>query len=151
MKTKIISAFPGTGKSHFHRNNPTISIDSDSSLFSWIYINNEKVRNPEFPSNYIKHIKENINKTNYIFVSSHKEVRQALHEANLDFYLVYPNINQLELYISKYENRGSPKEFINLVKNNWNNWISELQEETNCTLIELHNTTITDIINSLDD
>ena len=37
----------------------------------------EKHRNPEFPDNYIQPIKENIGKVDYIFVSSHKEVRRC--------------------------------------------------------------------------
>ena len=36
-----------------------------------------KERNPNFPNNYIEHIKENIGKVDYIFVSSHLVVRQA--------------------------------------------------------------------------
>ena len=37
MKTKIISAFPGTGKSYYHKNHPNTTLDSDSSQFSWLY------------------------------------------------------------------------------------------------------------------
>ena len=36
MKTKIISAFPGTGKSYYHKNHPETTLDSDSSFFSWM-------------------------------------------------------------------------------------------------------------------
>ena len=60
MKTKIISAFPGVGKTYFHERNKRISIDSDSSHFSWVKDengNNTKERNPEFQNNYINHIK----------------------------------------------------------------------------------------------
>ena len=69
MKTRIISAFPGTGKSYFHNNSEYSTLDSDSSEFSWI-INDDgdKVRNPNFPSNYISHIKDNIGKADFIFV-----------------------------------------------------------------------------------
>ena len=52
MKTKIISAFPGVGKTYYHERNKEISIDSDSSHFSWVKDsegNNTKERNPEFP------------------------------------------------------------------------------------------------------
>lgn len=56
-------------------------LDSDSSNFSWVKDengNNTKERNPEFPKNYIEHIKSNIGKVDVIFVSSHKVVREAL-------------------------------------------------------------------------
>ena len=79
MRTKIISAFPGVGKTTYHKNNPDTTLDSDSSSFSWIVDEHgNKTRNPHFPQNYIDHIKQNIGKYKYIFVSSHKEVRDAL-------------------------------------------------------------------------
>ena len=110
-KTKIISAFPACGKTYafekLNENGYRI-LDSDSSKFSWMDVVDEayemknrgkknykeryiKVRNPEFPSNYIQHIKENIGKADYIFVSSHKEVRDALIENGIYFTLVYPD------------------------------------------------------------
>lgn len=49
-----------------------------------------KVRNPDFPNNYIKYIKENIGKYDCIFVSSHKSVREALDAEGIDFTIVYP-------------------------------------------------------------
>jgi hypothetical protein len=89
FKTKIISAFPGVGKSVYHSKYPDITLDSDSSNFSWIKDdngNNTEERNPDFPKNYIEHIKSNIGKYKYIFVSSHKEVRNALFDNCIFFY-----------------------------------------------------------------
>lgn len=71
MDTKIISAFPGTGKSYVYRkyiNSDLKIIDSDSSKFSKEY----------FPANYIEHIKRCLGRYDIVFVSSHKSVRQAL-------------------------------------------------------------------------
>ena len=156
MKTKIISAFPGTGKSYYHINHPETTLDSDSSLFSWLYdVNGNKlydddekpIRNPWFPSNYIEHIKSNIGKYEYIFVSSHKEVREALVDNCLLFYLIYPDIDDMDNYIERYKQRGSPEGFINLVKNNWEEWIIELENQENCFNYSLpRNMTITDLI-----
>jgi len=58
MRTRIISAFPGTGKSFYHNTHKDTTLDSDSSNFSWL-ADDKTLRNPEFPYNYIKHIKEN--------------------------------------------------------------------------------------------
>ena len=92
----IISAFPACGKTYAFEKMKSIkglnTLDSDSSQFSWMYITDEeyefknrgkhdykerkiKVRNPEFPNNYIQHIKENMDNTHYLFVSSHKRLR----------------------------------------------------------------------------
>ena len=147
--TKIIAAFPGTGKSFYHNNNKETSLDSDSSNFSWIYVNNQKVRNPDFPNNYINHIKENIGKYNYIFVSSHKEVRQALIQNFLFFYLLFPTIDAKECYIQRYINRNSDKSFIELIENNWESWIEDCLNQNNCaTFPMMNNWTITNMIES---
>lgn len=127
MRTKIISAFPGTGKTYFYRNNIDICIDSDSSDFSWIIDDDgNKIRNPEFPSNYIEHIKDNIGEYEYILVSSHKVVRDALLNNCIFFYLIYPNYTLKELYLQRYKDRGNDQNFIDLVDKNWMDWIDEI-------------------------
>jgi hypothetical protein len=126
MRTKIVSAFPGMGKTTYHKNNPDTTLDSDSSGFSWVVDEHgNKTRNPSFPKNYINHIKENIGKYKYIFVSSHKEVRNALLDNCLYFYLVYPTNSRKEEFIQRYRDRGNDKNFIKLVKTNWEEWMSE--------------------------
>lgn len=126
MRTKIVSAFPGVGKTTYHKKHSETTLDSDSSSFSWIINDNgEKVRNPEFPQNYIEHIKQNIGKYKYIFVSSHKEVRDALLDNCLYFYLVYPEGNRKEEFIQRYRDRGNDENFIKLVDSNWDDWMEE--------------------------
>lgn len=127
MRTRIISAFPGTGKTFYHLNHKDTTLDSDSSLFSWVYVNGIKQRNPEFPNNYINHIKENIGKYDFIFVSTHKEVRDALIHNCIYFYLVYPSCDDKEIYLNRYKKRNSPQSFIDLVSNNWLNWLMDVQ------------------------
>lgn len=126
MRTKIVSAFPGVGKTTYHKNNPETTLDSDSSGFSWVIDEHgNKTRNPSFPQNYINHIKENIGKYKYIFVSSHKEVRDALLDNCIFFYLVYPVNSRKEEFIQRYRDRGNDENFIKLVKTNWENWMDE--------------------------
>lgn len=126
MRTRIISAFPGTGKSVYHRAHPETTLDSDSSLFSWVETKEGKIRNPEWPANYIKHIQENIGKYEFIFVSTHKEVREALLNACLFFYLIYPDEEHKDLYLERFKERGSPDSFVKLLSDNWEAWIKEL-------------------------
>lgn len=94
IETKIISAFPGTGKSWLFKNYPGLFLDSDSSDFSWT---SPGVRNPDFPSNYITHIKQNIGKYKKIFVSSHDVVRKALVENGIPFTLVYRSEKPIQI------------------------------------------------------
>lgn len=130
-KTLLCSAFPGTGKSYFCtvfggvKNK--IILDSDSSTFD----------KKDFPANYIKHIKANIGKADIIFISSHKEVRDALVAEGLEFTLVYPNPFLKTEYINRYKKRGNAKEFVNLLETNWISWLKELTVQKGCYHIPL--------------
>jgi hypothetical protein len=126
MKTRIISAFPGTGKSFYHKKYPETTLDSDSSFFNWVETNESKIRNPEWPKNYINHIQENIGKYEFIFVSTHKEVREALLDSCIFFYLIYPDEDYKDLYLDRLKKRGSPPEFIKLLDKSWDEWLREL-------------------------
>jgi len=127
VNTRVFSCFPGTGKSwvYEHRAKFYLNIlDSDSSTFSWI---SPGVRNPEFPNNYMKHIKGNIGYADIILVSSHEVVRKALKENDLRYDIVYPHICSKELYMERYLDRGNDEEFIKLLWLNWNTWIQSIQ------------------------
>lgn len=60
-----------------------------------------KVRNPDFPDNYIEHIKESIGKYDYIFVSSHKSVREALDREEIDYTIVYPSYECMAEWVGR--------------------------------------------------
>ncbi len=139
MQTKIISAFPGVGKTtFFNTQEEGFVLDSDSSLFSWVTIDGIRKRNPEFPANYIRHIQENIGTCKYILVSSHKEVRDALTNACLFYHLVYPSLDRKEEFIQRYIDRGSPQQFIDLLKQNYNTWIHEcMNTKYGCNNVEM--------------
>lgn len=129
--TKIVSAFPGTGKSYYVNQEAYCgsfsSIDSDSSKFDKAF----------FPDNYIQHITENIGKKHIIFVSSHASVRHALEGGMFNFYLVYPDRSLKEEYLDRYRKRGSSENFINLISQHWDTWIDEMEAQQWCTKIVL--------------
>lgn len=126
QKTLVISAFPGTGKTYCYKqlkkDDTRTVLDSDSSKFP----------KDDFPRNYIEHIKSKINVVNTIFVSSHKDVRDELVKEEIKFLLIYPDRDLKEEYKQRYIERGSPDNFIQLLDKNWDNWISELEEQKNC-------------------
>lgn len=139
--TKVIAAFPACGKTYYFENREenNIVLDSDSSKFSWTYTNKDengneirgvrKIRNPDFPDNYIEHIKENMGKVDYIFVSTHDVVRKALNKAGIDFILVYPKQSLKEEWIGRCFLRGSGEFFCQLIADKWDDWISEMERE----------------------
>lgn len=131
----LVAAFPGTGKSHYVNYGEGsgympqgFATDSDSSKFD----------KSKFPANYIQHIKDKI-KEGYarIFISSHKEVRDALVANGLKFTLIYPKENLKQEYLQRYKERGDIQAFIDLIDKNWSNWLFELHRQTGCTHIEL--------------
>ena len=136
--TKIVCGFPGIGKSVYHKNNPDTSLDSDSSLFSWINGIRNGTRDPSFPANYIKHIKENIGKYNYILVSSHAKVREALKAECLFYYFVYPSVIKKTEYMKRYVDRANDGAFIQMLDSNWEEWVLACDKDSDGSkLIEL--------------
>lgn len=153
-QTKIFSVFPACGKTWLtdHQDEYGIMVlDSDSSKFSWkevdvevhgygTMINGEirpmtrktKIRNPDFPCNYIQHVKDNIGKYDYIFVSSHEEVRKTMNEAGIDFAIVYPNKTCMNEWIGRCylrELNGTNGFPIKVLIDNWDKWIDQCAEE----------------------
>ena len=120
MKTKVYSAFPGVGKTTYFNKTEKNVLDSDSSKFD----------KRDFPSNYIEHIKKNVlnESVDKILVSSHKDVRDALHREGIPFVLVYPDRSIKEEYIQRYKDRGNNDSFIDLLEKNWDNWMDEMDE-----------------------
>jgi len=127
-KYKVISGFPGIGKSTLFRDPDGLVIkDSDSSTFD----------KSEFPNNYLDHIESCITDKNidYVLVSSHKDVRDGMNGREIDFLLVYPDKNLKEEYLQRYRDRNSPQSFIDLLDNNWNDWIDQCNVESGPKLI----------------
>ena len=137
MKTIVICAFPGSGKTYAytHYNGlPYKMLDSDSSEYSWVKDENgknTKVRNPDFPQNYINHIKENLGKVDVIFVSSHKEVSTALREAGIDYVIASPLHSDTikEAWLKRLRDRGSSEEFVNVIDEHFYEWIDDMIKE----------------------
>ena len=149
----VIAAFPGCGKSTYYNANSIYAnggsykndekrriLDSDSSLFSWIYDdfgNKSSVRNPAFPKNYIEHIKKELDNQDIIFVSTHDNVRTAMLVAGIQYVLVYPHQSMKDEWIRRYEERGNNEAFIKLINDNWDNWIDGLRMDPTPYKIEL--------------
>lgn len=131
MKTKIYSVFPACGKTYCceHQEDYGLKIlDSDSSQFNWIRVNGVKESNPDFPNNYIEHIKKNIGKYDYIFVSSHASVREALDKEGIDFTIVYPEFDCKAEWVGRCfirDKKGESGCGAEAMYNNWEQWNTE--------------------------
>lgn len=140
-RTVVVSAFPCCGKTYAFENyqDKYSMLDSDSSQFSWIWETEweddyekgavpvkVKKRNPEFPKNYIAHIKENIGKVDIIFVSSHLQVRKALEEVGIRYCTVYPQETMLNEWVGRMYRRGNDKDFIQFQIDHWDEFMHNI-------------------------
>ena len=128
--TKIISGFPGVGKSHLGKisDNEVKVLDLESSDF----------KGENRWEGYKKEIENQIGKVDVLFVSSHTETRKILSELGLNFYLVYPDRSLKDEYLRRYTERGSSEEFIDMMDKNFDLFIDSIEnEEVRCAKIKL--------------
>jgi len=119
--TKIISAFPGTGKSYSTKHSIYKCHDSDSSVFHWGEGLGGTTLKRDWPNNYINHIKElrNSKQFDIIFISSHDYIRKLLVEHKIEYTLILPTKGLKEKYLKRYKERGSSEDFIKQMSDNW--------------------------------
>lgn len=127
MSAIVIAGFPGIGKSHLFREGFNAS-DSDSSLFSWVTVDGKKERNPEFPANYIKHILREIETRDFVLVSTHRDVRNALDANKICYALVYPGLECRDEYLKRYIDRESPKAFVDMMAEKFADFVKECDD-----------------------
>jgi hypothetical protein len=132
--SSVISGFPGIGKMYFKQHSNLKVVDSDSSKFSWI---SSGVRNPDFPRNYINHIREAVREYDIVLVSSHDVVRDALAENCILFVLVFPKRNLKKEYLERFRIRGSSDDFIRFLDSNWNSFIDSMEAQEGCVKVRL--------------
>lgn len=154
----IVSAMPGAGKSTLMnkaKNEGLQVIDSDSQSYhyhtnekgQYIDINgnvaktpNERVLINQFPQNYIDALKQQKMQNDIIFVSSHKQVRNMLTEANIPFiFFAYQEMMKAEI-VQRIRERISnqPNQIIaDVIEKNWHEWMQEIKNETQYPVIRL--------------
>lgn len=128
----VISAYPACGKTYAFEHQRELGykiLDSDSSKFSWIEKDGIKERNPDFPQNYIEHIKKEIDNYDFIFVSSHLKVREALTNAGIRFVTVYPDNNAKNEWIGRMYCRGNHVGFLKFQNENWDKFVNDIDNE----------------------
>ena len=145
-KTIVVAGAPGVGKSHLfsEAEKRDLSIrDSDSSQFSWLQ---PGVRNPDFPYNYMEHLRSLLGEVDVVCVSTHHEVRNALVAAGIEFKLTYPGPGQKDEYIKRFrdrplkpgEDQAARDKFVALMNAHWEEWIDkQLPTQEGCAHVVL--------------
>ena len=159
-KSIIIFGFPGVGKSYAFEHQEEIGFelqDSDSSHFHWLYKDDEfkepvldedgkKVVNPAWPANYAQYIeltgKEQEVNPDFIMVSTHKEVMDAILPLGFTSFCIYPDINLKDRFMEIYKNRGNDERFLKLMDENWENFVKGTEKRAmgadKCTSYIIH-------------
>ena len=122
---RLVAAFPATGKSYYAERHDNVA-DSDSSAFSWIGLGK---RHPDWPHNYLRHIKDELLDGRTVLVSTHAEVRHLLEDEELPFTLVYPQRHLRDEYVRRMVDRGSSIALCETVAARWHDWITEMHEQ----------------------
>lgn len=127
MRTTIYAAFCGTGKTFICEKTDIKSIEVEY----WKY------KDKGLQKEYIKDIKEQFGKVNYIFIATDPEGLKLLHNEGFDIILVYPKNELRNEYLDRYIERDSSPDFIGAFMKYWNPWIDELKEQKYCDHIVL--------------
>jgi hypothetical protein len=138
----IIAAFAGTGKTYFCNN---VEGAKDFVFMPYKYFlsetdddkaEDEKVKvdfslemNPEYPSNYIKAILENMDKYKYFVIPSDSRVLSGLKDRNIPYILCFPELKAKEEYRKRYMQRGKSEEFIDIFINTWDKFMKSFQHD----------------------
>lgn len=152
---KVISAFPGIGKTTLVQTNKNY-IDLESSDYKWVDIDKTlsieerkgtaKTINPDFPENYIQKIIELTDMGFNALISSHKEVREALQAQGIEYTIVLPSLDMKEEMINRYLSRGNQESFVNLLKANYEKFIEDLSMDPNDKIVLKHGEYLSDIV-----
>lgn len=113
---RIICGFAGIGKSTLAKNKANY-VDLESTPFDKDW------------DRYIKVAVHMANNGYTVLMSCHKELREKLHSKNVCYLLALPSKDSKDEYIQRYKNRKNTEEFIQLLSDNWYDFLDVLPHE----------------------
>lgn len=116
--------FPGVGKSHLDVAGLRI-VDADCQLFQFQNLTEEDLHSPsgdkfcppnnEYPDNYFRYV-QSVN-ADIVLLNCHLSFLEEFNKD--DVLIVYPNINLMDEYLSRYAKRGDATSFCNYMAHEW--------------------------------
>ncbi len=108
----IICGFPGTGKSTMAKFSRWIDLESTPFEKDW--------------ERYAKVAKHMSDQGYTVMVSTHSELLDELEKLEARYTVVIPDVEDLETYILRYEQRGNSVDFCKKVYDNWHDWLNAI-------------------------
>jgi KaiC/GvpD/RAD55 family RecA-like ATPase len=108
----IICGFPGTGKTMMAMQSTWVDLESTPFKKNWLLY-----------AEVAKHMSDN----GYtVMVSTHEEMLNALEQIEVRYVVVIPPITDKATYLHRYDMRGNTYDFIRLLDENWEKWITTI-------------------------
>lgn len=127
LKTLIVSAFPGCGKSYLAQN---CKIDN----YTFCDKDNGYLDNEEQFKTYVSEILELVGKFDFILISQYPQILKMLYSLHIPYIVIAPNnisylsTNTKQLikqqWFGRFYLRKNSSEWINLIYNNYDKWTS---------------------------
>jgi len=142
----VILCGPAVGKTYLSKTDSRF-IDLDGMKAKYKYgiideidfeknkLNRGKVIHQDSLEYALNILKKEISSDKIILLSFNKEILAYLWDNNIDYFLVYPNINSREEYINRMKNRGNNEKFIEAMTNikDWNLFYTQNKNDTKPT------------------
>ncbi len=151
----IVSAFSCLGKTYLGKKYD-VCLDLEASSYKWIYNDKElekdiekrkgvkdRTINPKYPANYIKAIKENINKFKVILITPELAIRELLSNNNIKYYYAFPKNSSF--VVDRAFKRGNNDKFSYGLNGSFKTWAPQDNEEI---LIVNENEYLEDVLKS---
>ncbi|MBP3635228.1 MAG: hypothetical protein J6J17_02050 [Bacilli bacterium] len=94
--------------------------------FEALKATNNRIKNKDFPDNWLMKLKELMNTGNIILVPADLEIRNILVKSKIDFIFIIPDLNSEKILIERYKKRGNNKKFIERAINQLQKWHKEI-------------------------
>lgn len=112
----IICGFPGTGKTMMAKYLGWVDLESTPFKKNWLLY-----------AEVAKHMSDN----GYtVMISTHKEVLDALEQIEAKYTVIIPPTTDKNTYLMRYEKRDNSYDFIRLLDENWERWLSAILEKS---------------------